>query len=193
MSAPARQVEHTETGAASCAPPSPSRATWPTTRRSGSPPSGTQITEITVLVNERRLSGKWVAAPTRHVVRTFNTRATTSPNHSRTATGSSSTAPSPPESTPATRHVQRHRAGRLTTTGKAPHSMQLEAPSCGGGSCLVDDHVPWHPVAVHRDAATVPVQPAPARDRASRPSAQARKVRPPSRSSSAVQPPGHQT
>jgi single-stranded DNA-binding protein len=49
------------------------RATWPTTRRSGSPPSGTQITEITVLVNERRLSGKWVAAPTRHVVRTFNT------------------------------------------------------------------------------------------------------------------------
>jgi hypothetical protein len=69
MCAPARQAEHTKTGAASCLSPSPSRATWPTTRRSGSPPSGTQITEITVLVNKRRLHGgdEWVAAPTRHV------------------------------------------------------------------------------------------------------------------------------
>ncbi|HZM79616.1 MAG TPA: single-stranded DNA-binding protein [Candidatus Limnocylindrales bacterium] len=59
-------------------------------------PSGKQITEITVLVNERRQNGdgEWVdAQPTRHVVRTFKTRTENIVESVRRVIGSSSTRP----------------------------------------------------------------------------------------------------
>jgi single-strand DNA-binding protein len=47
-------------------------------------PSGKQVTEITVLVNQRRLNGDGRVVddePTRHVVKAFKTLARTSPSH----------------------------------------------------------------------------------------------------------------